>query len=86
LGRARLLVALDVPQTLDVTVRASGSGTLSMAINGMDVAQWPLTAELADWRVRVPADRFRRELNEVALTIAPGQTCLVDRLVFQRVK
>ena len=86
LGRARLLVALDIPQTLDVTVRASGSGTLSMAINGTEVAQWPLTAELADWRVRVPADRFRRELNEVALTIAPGQTCLVDRLVFQRVK
>jgi len=85
-GRARLLVALDVPQTLDVAVRAVGSGTLSMAINGTDVAQWPLTAQLADWRVRVPADRFRRELNEVTLTIAPTDTCLIDRLVFQRVK
>ena len=85
-GRARVLVALNEPETLDVTVRASGSGTLSMAINGMDVAQWPLTAELADWRVRVPADRFQRELNEVTLTIAPTSTCLVDRLIFQRVK
>jgi len=85
-GRARVLVALDVPQTLDVAVRAVGSGTLSMAINGTDVAQWPLTAQLADWRVRVPADRFRRELNEVTLTIAPTDTCLIDRLVFQRVK
>jgi hypothetical protein len=85
-GRARLFVALDEPEALDVAVRATGSGTLAMAINGADAGTWPLTTDLADLRARVPADRFRRELNEVSLTVAPGGSCLVDRVVFQRMR
>jgi hypothetical protein len=83
-GRARLFAPLDVPETLDVTVRAVGSGSLGVAVNGHDVAELPLGPVLTDLRFRIPATAWRRELNEVAMSVSPGGTALVDLLRFQR--
>jgi hypothetical protein len=83
-GRARLFVGLDVPETLDVTVRARGSGSLLLAVNGVQTAELPLGAELGDLRVRVPADRWRREQNELGLVTSPEAWVQVDRLSFRR--
>lgn len=84
LGRARLWAPLDVPETLDVTLRGAGRGTLEVAVNGARVALIPLPAEPADLRVRVPAELLHRELNEIALTLSPAGEALLDRLVFAR--
>ena len=83
-GRARLFVGLDVPETLDVTVRARGSGALLLSVNGVQAAELPLGAELGDLRVRVPAGRWRREQNEIGLVASPEAWAQVDRLSFRR--
>ncbi|MBI3932565.1 MAG: hypothetical protein HY317_04060 [Acidobacteria bacterium] len=82
-GRARLFAPLDVPESLAVTVRAAGDGTLSLAVNGVPVAALPLAPAFADLRVAVPRERWRRELNEIALAVA-GEAW-VDRVVFERI-
>jgi hypothetical protein len=83
-GRARLFAPLDVPEALDVTVRALGSGSLGVAVNGHAVAELPLGPALTDLRFRVPAAAWRRELNEVALSVSPAGTAQVDLLRFER--
>jgi hypothetical protein len=83
-GRARLFAPLDVPETLDLTLRAAGEGTLSVAVNGTQVAALPLQSSLADLRFRVAQAHWRRELNEVTLATQPGGAALVDRVVFER--
>ncbi len=85
-GRARLFAPLDVPETLDVTVRAAGAGTLALNVNGVRVAELPLTADLAPLRVRVEGGRWRRELNEIALALSPGGHALVDRVDLERLE
>jgi hypothetical protein len=84
LGRARLFAPLDVPETLDVTVRAAGRGALGIDVNGARVANLPLDTTLANLRVRVPASAWQRELNEITLSASPGGEAQVDRLVFER--
>jgi hypothetical protein len=84
LGRARLFAPLDVPETLDLLVRAEGEGTLALAVNGVPVADLPLGSALQELRVRVPSQRWHRELNELRLSLAGGRA-LVDRVVFERV-
>ncbi len=84
LGQARLFAPLDVPETLDVTVRAAGKGALGIDVNGARVANLPLDTPLANLRVRVPAAAWHRELNQITLTASPAGEALVDRLVFER--
>jgi hypothetical protein len=83
-GRARVFAPLDVPETLELAVRAAGSGTLTVEVNGARVAESPLAPALDLTRVHVPASFWRRELNEIALTASPGS--VVERLVFTRVE
>jgi len=83
-GRARLFAPLDVPETLDVTVRAAGSGSLGVAVNGQAVAELPLMPALSDLRFRVPAAGWSRELNEIALSVSSGGAAAVDLLRFER--
>jgi hypothetical protein len=83
-GRARVFAPLDVPETLDLAVRAAGSGTLALDVNGTRVAEAPLGPSLDLVRARVPARCWRRELNEVVLSAPAG--ALVDRLTFARVE
>jgi hypothetical protein len=82
--RARLFAPLDVPETLDVRVRAAGRGTLSLAVNGHRVAEWPLGEALAELEARLPEVVLRRELNELVLETGGG-AARVDRLAFTRV-
>lgn len=83
-GGARLLVPLDVPEDLDMLVRAAGEGSLRLALNGHALAELPLRPALAEHRVRLPKAWLRREQNELSLVASAG-TALVDRLVFERV-
>jgi hypothetical protein len=82
-SQARVLAPLggDAPDTMDLTVRVAGSGTLSIAVNGGWVADFPLSARLQDLSVRVPAWTWRPGMNEVALA---ADDALVDKLVFER--
>jgi hypothetical protein len=82
-GRARVFAPLDGPETLDVTVRAAGAGTLGLEVNGARVADLPLATTLADLRVRVAAERWRRALNEIALVAS--DKAVVDHLLFTRI-
>jgi hypothetical protein len=84
-GEARLLAPLDVPETLALGVRARGTGALTVAVNGTGVAAFRLSEALALYQVRVPAERWRRELNDVTLGLAePGAAADVERVVFER--
>jgi len=82
-SQARVLAPLggDAPDTMDLTVRAGGSGTLSVSVNGARVGEFPLSAPLRDLTVRVPAWTWRPGINEVVL--AAGDA-VVDKLVFTR--
>lgn len=84
-GRARVFAPLDVPETLDLAVRAEGSGDLFLAVNGKPLAEWPLAPDLAELRVRIGGSYFHREANELVFTTGPGGWARVDRLVFERV-
>jgi hypothetical protein len=86
LGRARLFAPLDVPESLDVTVRASGAGSLGVTVNGQAVAELPLAASLADLRFRAPAALWHREQNEIAFNVSAGGRAAVDLLRFERVE
>jgi hypothetical protein len=79
-GRARLFAPLDVPETLDVIVRAAGRGSLRLSVNGAAVGELPLAPGISVRRARVPAPHWRRELNEIVLE---GEA-LVERVVFER--
>lgn len=81
-GRARLLAPLDVPEALEVFVRARGEGVLQLAVNGTLVAAFPLRERLVEASVRVPRVRWRRELNDLVFTVAG--TADVDRVRFAR--
>lgn len=81
---ARLFAPFARAETIDLTVRAAGSGTLSIDVNGKRVAELPVTGSLMDLRVRVPAARWRAGLNEIVLTCTPPAKAAVRRLVFSR--
>jgi len=83
-GRARVMAPLDVPEDLDVVVKAEGRGTLGLAVNGREVAAFPLDDVSRGLRTRVPAAFWRRELNDVSLTVSEGGAALVERVVFER--
>ena len=85
LGRARVMAPLDRPEDLDLTVRAQGEGTLALRVNGREVATFPLEEETRGRRARVPESFWRRELNDVSLSVSAGGRALVERLLFERV-
>ena len=83
-GRARLFAPLDAAEDLDLIVRAAGAGTLRLEVEGAPAAELPLTPDLAESRVRVPRERWRAGLNEIALSVSGGGEAMVDRIVFDR--
>jgi hypothetical protein len=83
-GRARVFAPLYNPSALDLTVRAAGSGSLLVAFNGYPLSRVPLEPGLTERTLRVPRALTRRELNEVALTVAPEDHAVVDQLQFLR--
>jgi hypothetical protein len=84
MGTARLMAPLDVPEPLTIVLRARGQGTLGLAVNGVSVAAFALEAALSEHRVRIPAERFRRELNELRFSVEPGGQAQLDRVAFER--
>ncbi len=80
--RGRLFAPLDVPEALGIAVRARGQGSLSLAVNGSGVGGFVLGDRLAEHRLDVPKERFRREINE--LTLWSDGSADVDRVVFTR--
>jgi len=84
LGRARVLAPLDVPEDLNVLVRAEGRGTLEVAVNGRPVAAFPLEDAPRGLRAHVPRALWRREMNDVSLALSPGGAALVERILFER--
>lgn len=82
-GTAELTAPIRDPREVDVVVVAEGAGTLGMAINGVAVLAAPL-ASMQAHSVRLPRARFRRGLNAIVFTVAPGGRALVDRIVFTR--
>ena len=84
LSRARLLVPLDLPETLEVTVRAAGRGDLTLAVNGRPLATWPLGERLDALTCAAPAAVWHRDINDLTLQVAQGGTVAVDWVHFQR--
>jgi hypothetical protein len=82
-GPARLLFPLDVPEELDLVVRARGGAALRLAVNGHALAELPLAEQLVERRARVPATFLRREHNELRLD-SDAADVLIDRVVFRR--
>lgn len=80
--QARLMAPLDVPEALEVVVRARGEGVLQLAVNGTGVAAFPLREALSEASVRVPRERWRRELNDLTFTVDGSAD--VDRVRFAR--
>jgi hypothetical protein len=84
-GRAGVLAPIRDPLAADLSVAAEGAGTLRVEVNGVAVLETPLAgAEVHT--VRLPAARFRRGLNSIALTVSPGGRALVDRITFTPVE
>jgi hypothetical protein len=83
-GEARLFAPLDEAETLDLTLRVCGEGSLALAVNGTRVAEWPLGAALAERRVRVPANLWRRGLNELSLSVSPAGWSALERVQFRQ--
>jgi hypothetical protein len=69
---------------LDVVVHAFGRGTLSVTINGTEMASFPLAGEPRALRVRVPRQSWRRELNDLVLEVGAGDSAFVEFLAFER--
>jgi hypothetical protein len=84
-GRARLFAPLDLPETLDLRVRACGEGALALTLEGRRLAEWPLGAALEDLRVRIPAHYWRAGHNDLRLEVGSGGWAAVDRVQFVRV-
>jgi hypothetical protein len=78
------LAPLLAPEDLDVVVRALGRGTLSVTINGTEMASFPLADEPRDLRVRVPRQSWRVELNDLVLEVGAGDSAFVEFLAFER--
>ncbi len=85
-GRARVLAPLDVPEDLDVGLRAvapDGATEARLLVNGHEAGRLPLEARFTTPRVRVPRALWRREINDVALDVG-GARVLVDTVDLAR--
>jgi hypothetical protein len=82
LGAARLLAPLDLPGPMRLTVRAAGAGTLSLRVNGVTIAEFPLADRLADLTAPAIFGPWRAGLNQVVLVCASPGTARVERVVF----
>jgi hypothetical protein len=78
------MAPLDVPEDLEVRVRASspaGETLASLVVNGREAGRFVSGPEFADHPLRVPAAFWRRELNDVV--IEPSGVLRVDAVVFR---
>ena len=85
LGRARLFAPLDVPEDLELRVRAwAPAGTeVRVSVNGHDAGRFWAEPSWLEARLRAGAGFWRRELNDVVLE-ASGEGVLVSGADFAR--
>lgn len=77
-GRARLFLPVVDVRPADVRVRAQGSGTLRLILNGRPLAWAPLTDRFAELGATVNGGWLGRGPNELVLEVSPGGRALVD--------
>jgi hypothetical protein len=85
-GRARVLAPLDVPEDLELGVRAvapEGAADVRVLVNGRDAGRIPVLGRWTTPRLRVPRDFWRREINDVTLEVGDTNV-LVDAVDFVR--
>ena len=72
--RARILAPLDVPEDIDVVVRAASDRPMRvrLSVNGHDAGSFATGAAWADQRLAVPRAFWRRDLNDVMLEPEAG--------------
>jgi hypothetical protein len=86
-GPARVLAPLDVPEDLEVRVRAAApvETTAVLSVNGRPVGRFRVGEGFEDEALPVPAAFWRRELNDVVL-VPEGAPLRVDALTFVRAR
>jgi len=82
-GAARLIVPLEAARPLRITVRAVGSGTLALSVNGAPLVELPLAPALTDLRVPATPGVYRAGPNHLVLACASPGEAWVERLVFE---
>ncbi len=83
---ARLFAPLDLPEPLEVRVRAQAVGApceVRLTVNGRLAGRFVAAAAWAEARVSAPAALWRRDLNDVRLEVDGGEL-RVDRVSFVR--
>ena len=83
-GRGRVLAPLDVPEDIDVTVRAQADTAtrMQLEVNGDLAGVFAVAPGWTEHRVAVPRRHWRRDLNEVVL--AADGAVWVDAVDFLR--
>lgn len=84
---ARILAPLDVAEDLELRFRACGVGgarDVNVAVNGRDAGRFRAEATWGDYRLRVAAPFWHRELNDVVLDAGDGAVA-IDAVDFVRV-
>jgi hypothetical protein len=83
-GRARVMAPLDVPEDIEVRVRAAAPGgetLVTLVVNGQPVGRFRAGPEFAEHALEAPAALWRRELNDVV--IEPMGVLRVDAVSFR---
>jgi len=83
-GRGRIFLPLASAAALELRLAAAGRGSLALALNGRDVAEWPLAEAVAEARAALPASQLQAGVNELVLRVSPGGQALVDKLTLVR--
>jgi hypothetical protein len=87
-SRARLVVSLDLPETLGVSVQARGAAgspaSVEVAINGRPAGSLNVPAEWGETHLEAPQRFWVRGPN--IITLRSTSAVLIDRVVFQRLE
>ena len=83
---AGILVPLDTPEDLKLTLRVRGVTMLHVAVNDVHVATLPLLATLRDHEVFVAAYGWRKGVNVLKLSVEADGRAGIERVVLERVE
>jgi len=85
-GAARVFAPLDVPEELEIRVRAAAVGgpqLVAVHVNGREAGRFRAEPTLEEHTVLAPESLWRRELNEVVIEPVVGEL-LVDAVIFRQ--
>jgi hypothetical protein len=85
LARARILAPLDVPEDIEVVVRAGCDvpSRVTVAVNGRDAGSFECGAGWSEHALAAPRDAWRNDINDVTLA-ADGTGVWIDSVDFLR--